>query len=252
MNTNHPRHRRLRTGNYGGIKFDDGWFFFHVLETEYIELKPYVLKNEADERGPIAPETAGSEDDEIVDDLDRQLIEPDTDEKNLLFQVMMGVAPSRMQVFPIWGRDRSPNLEGGAEPGEPQVPVTGYDSPYNNPSDYFQFIQYNSQPDLQLQAYNPMGEEQEARVSFHVNKMKYLAVDDVNLMASFIQGQTPFKDFPTGMAAQRTDQFRVPNWMDDRFGDLIMSSSEILDEAGRETPEINEEGEMRDRLPGGN
>lgn len=241
MQETSPGDRRLRTGNYGGIKFSEGWFFFHVAETEYIELKPYVLSNENDVSGEIAPSTAGSEDSIIEDTLNRRLAEPGDDEKNLLFQVLVGIAPSRMQLYPMFGRDRSPNLEGGAEPGDPQTPITGYDSPYNNPAEYFQFLTFNDQSKLNLQAFNPMRESAEARISVHVNKMKYLAVEDDDLMAGFIQGQVPFKDFSTAMAAQNNDQARVPEWMNSRFGDLIKSTQQILEDV--------EEEEEEGRLP---
>lgn len=222
-------HRVLQVGNYVGLKFEEGWWFLHVLENEYIELKPWILMNEDNEREPIAPQTAGSPDDEIVDAVERQLVTPRSNEQNLVFQLMVGASPSRMQVYPIYGRDRRPNLVGGAEPGSPQVPISGYDSPYNNPSKFGEFFTVNGISDLQLQAYNPMDEPAEARISFGVNKFKYAVVDDINTMRGFIQGQAPWRSHVMGLGAQRNDQVRAPSWLMDNFGDAVMSTREILE-----------------------
>lgn len=220
--------RILKTGHYAGLKFEEGWFFTHILDTEYVELKPWILLNEDEERDEIAPHTAGSTDDEIVDHVERQLVEPRSSEQNLLFQLHLGVAPSRIQIFPFFGRDRAPNLTGGAEPGKPQVYLNGYDSPFNDPSPQSEIITVNSMDNLALQAYNPMDEPQEAKMSFHVNKMKYAVVEDVSLMKAMIQGQVPFRDHSMGLAAQRKEQIKAPSWLNDKFGDVILSTQEIL------------------------
>jgi hypothetical protein len=239
MQNENPNHRILKTGNYAGLKFRDGWLFIHVLETEFIELKPWILLNESGNREAIAAETAGSADDEIVDEVGRQLVEPQDEEQNLVFQLMTGVAPSRMQIYPRFGRDRAPNLVGGAEPQSPQVPFNGYDSPYNNPSTQSEIFTVNGMDSLQLQAYNPMDEPQEARVSFHVNKMKYTVIEDVNKMRAFIQGQLPFRDHAMGLGSQEKDQVRAPGWMQSAFGDLMYSTEEILTQSsGNDTSSL--------------
>lgn len=226
--------RLVKTGQYVGLKFQEGWLFFHVLDTEYVELKPWVLLNEDNERAEIAPMTAGSEDDEITDEVDRKLVEPKQGERNLFFQLFMGVAPSRVQIFPRFGRDRTPNLTGGSEPGKPQLFVTGHDSPYNNPSAQSELFNVNAMKDLALQAYNPMTEATEAKISFHVNKMKYAVIDDPDLMLSFIQGQVPFRDHSMGLSVQSNEQLRAPSWLDDRFGDAMMTTQEIVEQSSRE------------------
>lgn len=243
------RNRLLKTGHYVGLKFQEGWFFAHVLETEYIELKPWILMNENDERDAIAGETAGSEDDEILDHVERQLVTPRDNEQNLIFQLFTGIAPSRMQIYPFFGRDRSPNLTGGATPESHQVPLSGYDSPYNNPTAQSELVTVNSMDDLALQAYNPMDEESEARVSFHVNKIHYAAVEDPNVMRGFIQGQIPFRDHPMGLAAQKNEQLRAPGWMKSRFGDLIKSTSEIIEESDGTASPNGSGMSIGDRIP---
>lgn len=248
MQDENPRHRVLKTGNYAGLKFQEGWFFIHVLETEFIELKPWILLNENNNRAEIAGETAGSADDEVVDEVERHLVTPDSNEQNLVFQIMVGVAPSRMQLYPVFGRDRAPNLAGGAEPGDPQVPLSGEDSPYNNPSTQGEIFTVNGIGQLQLQAYNPMPEPAEARVSFHVNKMKYAVVDNVEVMADFIQGTRPFRDHSMGLGAQTNEQLRAPTWLMDRFGDVVMTTQEILEQAETEGGQMNGSN-VRDRLP---
>lgn len=229
MHKNKQEGRTLKTGQYAGLKFKEGWLFIHVLETEQVELKPWILMNENEERNPIGANTAGSEDDEIVDAVERELVEPRGSEQNLIFQLQIGIAPSRMQVFPIFGRDKSPNLTGGVEPGEkPQVWATGYDSPYNNPSPQAEIFTTNNISSLALQAYNPMDESAQARLSINVNKMKYAVVEDEDLMLSFIQGQQPFRDHSMGLGAQQQDQLRAPSWMQEKFGDVMLSTEEIL------------------------
>lgn len=236
MQDENTNHRLLQTGNYAGLKFEDGWLFIHVLETEYIELKPWILMNQDEERAPIAPGEEGSPDDEIRDSVERRLITPDTNERNLIFQNFVGVAPSRMQIYPIYGRDGVPNLAGGAEPGKPQVPITGFDSPYNNPCSQAEFFTLEGISDLSLQAYNPMDEEAEARISFHVNKMKYAVIDDMEQMRGFLQGQIPWRAHTIGLGAQNNDQRRAPSWLTDKFGDVMYSTQEILESGQEETP----------------
>ena len=245
MQDENPNHRLLQTGNYAGLKFEEGWFFIHILETEYIELKPYILMNETNERDEIAPEMAGSADDEILDQVERQLVAPRRNERNLLFQNFVGVAPSRMQLYPVFGRDRSPNLVGGAEPGNPQVPLNGYDSPYNNPSVQGELFTAEGINDLKLQAYNPMDEAAEARVSFHVNKLKYAVIDDLSRMGGFLRGEIPWRSHAVGLGAQTNDQVRAPSWMLDKFGDAIYTTREILEDTDNggenQRPRLGEE-----------
>lgn len=230
MKDRYANNRSVKTGHYVGLKFDDGWFFVNVIETESLELKPYILQNKDNERAAIPAGEAGSQDDNIIDEVRRQLVEPDGNEQDLIFQILVGVAPSRMQIYPFFGRDRAPNLGGGAEPGSPQVPLSGYDSPYNSPTLQGEMFTVNDMEDLQLQAYNPMREAKEARLSIYVTKFKYTVVEDTDLMRSFIDGQTPFRDHAMGLGAQSNDQIRAPGWMMDRFSDVILTTREIYEE----------------------
>lgn len=219
----------LGTGDYLGLEFADaGWWFTHVIQTEEIELKPWILLNENENRDVIAAETAGSEDDLFKDTVGREFIVPNDDEKNMIFQVRFGIAPSRMQIYPFFGRDRSPNLRGTAEPGEPQVAFTGFDSPYNNPTRQAEIFTINSMSQPSLQAYNPMPEDEEARVSVHVNKIKYATIEDKDLMKAMIQGQVPFREHPMGLGAQKQDQIKAPGWLQDNFADVMHTTEEIL------------------------
>lgn len=229
MRNNKAESRVLRTGHYAGLKFEQGWFFIHVLETEQVNLKPWILLNENENRSEIAPETSGSTDDEIVDEVERQLVEPRGNEQDLVFQLHFGIAPTRVQVFPQFGRDSTPNLTGGSEPGKPQIWATGEDSPYNNPTNETEAFTVNNMDTLALQAYNPTDEPLEARLSVHVNKMRYAVVEDEDLMRAFIQGQQPFRDHSMGLGSQRRDQIKAPGWLMDRFGDLVKTTGEILE-----------------------
>lgn len=218
----------LLTGQFLGLKFASGWFFVRVLETEFIELKPWILLNDSGNREAIPAETAGSEDDEVLDTNDRHFLVPEDNEQNLVFQIRYGIDPSRMQIYPIFGRDRSPNLVGSAEPGSPQIPVNGFDSPYNDPTEQSELFVMNSQEFPSFQAYNPMDEAEEARLSFHVNKMKYAAITDINVMKAMLQGQQPARLHPMGHGAQRRDQLGVPAWLNRTFGDHIYTTEDIL------------------------
>lgn len=223
--------RLVQTGHYVGLKFAEGWLFLNVLETEQIELKPWLLLNENNNRAPISANTAGSEDDEFVDRVGRQLLEPQDNSKQICYQLLFGISPSRMQIYPWFGRDSSPNLVGGAEVDNPQVPFTGYDSPYNNPSTQAEIFTLNSVKDLSIQAYNPMDEPDEARVSVHVNKFKYSVVEDVNTMAKFIEGSLNFRDHAMGLAAKTNDQMEAPGWVMEHFGDLVHTTNEIINQS---------------------
>lgn len=217
------------------MEFQEGWWFTQILGHEFLELKPWILLNENEDRDEIAAQTAGSDDDEIVDTVDRHLTIPQDSEQNTYFHIQYGVAPSRMQIFPIFGRDRSPNLRGTAEPGEPQIPVSGFDSPYNEPSAQQEIFTINAQEFPSFQAFNPMDEPAEARVSFHINKIKYATVTNVDLMKAMLQGQKPFRSHMTSLGVQKGDKLRAPNWLKDAFGEHIKTSQEILDEGESES-----------------
>lgn len=222
------RTRLLESSNYLGLKFKQGWWFLQVLETEFIELKPWTLLNENGVRDAIAAQTAGSQDDEITDSRDRHYVVPRDDEQNLVFQVQYGIAPSRMQIYPFYGRDRAPNLRGTAEPGELQVPISGFDSPYNSPTQQSEFYTVNDMEFPSLQPYNPMDEPAEAKLSFHVNKLKYAVIEDIGTQRAFLQGQLPCRLFPMGLGAQERDQIRAPQWLTDAFGTSVRETETIL------------------------
>ena len=234
--------RLLETSNYLGLKFKQGWWFVQVLETEFIELKPWTLLNENGNRAEIGANTAGSEDDEIVDERDRHYIIPRDDEQNLIFQIQYGIDPSRMQIYPFWGRDRVPNLRGTAEPGEQQIPISGFDSPYNDPTQQSEFYTVNDMEFPSLQAYNPQDEAEEAKLSFHVNKMKYATIEDIGTQRAFLQGQLPCRLTPMGLGAQERDQLRAPQWLTDAFGQSIRTTEQILNS--------NESSNLTSRVPG--
>lgn len=219
----------LRTGMFAGLHFDQGWFFIQTLDTEYIELKPWILLNENETRGEIAAQTAGSEDDEFVDAQGRHYLIPADQEQDMVFQTQFGISPSRMQVYPFFGRDRAPNLE-DAEPGTPEIPFSGYDSPYNNPNPVAEIFTVNSQTKPSLQAYNPMDEASEAKLSFHVNKIKYAVVEDMGLMRAMLQGNQPAKLHSMGLGAQKRDRISAPGWLMDIFGENVHTTQEIIGE----------------------
>jgi hypothetical protein len=243
MKHDSDRTRAVQTGHYVGMEFEQGWFFVNVTQTEQIDLKPYTLLNENENRAEIAAQTAGSPDDEIVDSVERKLVTPRDNEQNLIFQLLVGVAPSRVQIYPFFGRDSAPNLTGGAEPGDNQIPFNGYDSPYNDPTLQAEFFTVNDQEPLQLQAYNPTSEPVEAKLSFHVNKFKYTVVEDTDLMRAFLEGQVNFRDHAMGLGAQTSDQIRAPGWLSDRFGDVIKSTRDIYNESssGGQLPDASQD-----------
>jgi len=216
---------------YAGLHFDQGWFFIQALDTEFIELKPWILLNENESREAIAAATAGSSDDEITDEKGRNFLLPDDQEQDMVFQTQFGIAPSRVQVYPFFGRERMPNLQSTAEPGTPQIPVSGFDSPYNNPSQQTELFTVNSQSTPALQAFNPTSEELEARLSFHVNKIKYAVVDDENVMRAMLQGDQPARLHSMGLGAQKRDRINAPGWLMDMFGEHVLTTQEILDAA---------------------
>ena len=226
-------------GHFVGIKFQEGWWFFHALMTETIELKPWILLNENNERGAIAPATAGTQDEEFRDEVGRRFIMPEESERDLVFQLQFGISPSRAQIYPVYGRKRSPNLRGTAEPGEPQVWLNGYDSPYNNPADESEVFMLNNQENLSLQAYNPTSEPQEVRLSVHVNKIKYGTVTDRSLMKAMLQGQQPAKKHQMGLGVRSNSQLKAPSWLKETFGNHIYTTDEILSAQSDSSSAIN-------------
>ena len=226
-------------GHFVGLKFREGWWFFHALMTETIELKPWILLNENNDRAEIGPQTAGSEDEEFRDVVGRKYLTPQESERDLVYQLQLGIAPSRIQLYPVYGRKRTPNLRGTAEPGEPQVWLNGYDSPYNNPSDEAEVFMLNNQENLSLQAYNPTSEPLEARLSVHVNKIKYGTVTDRGLMKAMLQGQQPAKKHQMGLGVRSNDQLKAPAWLKETFGNHLYTTDEILSADAEQSGTIN-------------
>lgn len=220
--------RLLRTGMFAGLKFDDGWWFIQTIGREYNEVKPVTLLNEDEDRDEIAPGTEGVTTDEIEDSQDRNILEPSSSQRNLVFQVLYGIAPSRFQVFELYGRERNNAVQDFDSPGDPAAYITGFDSPYNNPSRESELFTINSMAPLRLQAFNPTDTAAEAKLSFHVNKLRYTTVTDKDLMKAMLQGQQPARLQMMGGGAQNKDQIGIPTWVDEAFGEHIYTTKEIL------------------------
>lgn len=229
MNYEQRDSRFLREGNFLGLKFDGGWWFVQVVGSEYNEVMPWVLPNENGNRAEIAAQTAGDSETNVVDANDNRILEPDDDERNIIHQVLYGIAPSRMQVFQLYGRSRNRAVQNYDRPRDPSGYITGFDSPYDNPSDQSEAFLINSMSPLRLQAFNPMNEAMEARLSFHLNKLRYTVITDLSLMKAMLQGQVPCSFGMMGGGAQDSDQVGIPSWLDSTFGEDIHSTREILD-----------------------
>lgn len=229
MNYKQRDSRFLREANFLGLKFDEGWWFVQIVGAEYNEVKPWILPNENGNRAEIAPQTAGDDETNVVDANDNRILEPDDDERNTIHQVLYGIAPSRMQVFQLYGRNRNRAVQSYDRPRDPAGYITGFDSPYDNPSDQSETFLINSMSPLRLQAFNPMDEPMEARLSLHVNKLRYTVVTDRSLMKAMLQGQVPCSFAMMGGGAQDSDQVGVPSWLNSTFGEDIYSTRSILD-----------------------
>lgn len=216
-------------GHFIGLHWDEGWWFLQVLGSSKLELKPWILLNNEGNRTTIPANTSGNQD-EIQDSNSRRLLEPNKSERNLVHQILVGVSPSRMQVLPFFGRDQNLGLETSAQLGEDELWLTGFDSPYNNPSEQSEVFYVNDMTALKLQAFNPMDEAQEARVSFFINKVRYATVTDVNMMKAMLQGQVPSRKHMMGLGAQNRHQLKTPEWLDDTFGEHILTTEQILRE----------------------
>lgn len=254
MREKYKEDRFLRAGHFAGLKFDEGWLFIQVVGTEYVEMKPYILQNENEVRGEIAAQTAGVKEEEVIDEFDSNVLEPDSDERNTINQILFGVAPSRMQVFTLFGRDRNVALQDYDEPEDPAAFVNGFDSPYNNPSPQTEIFYTESQAPLRFQAFNPTDTPLEARLSFHVNKLRYTVVTDKGLMKAMLQGQQPASFHMMGLGVQNRDQSGVPSWMTEAFGEHIYTTSEILNSNGGSGSSLVDESaaSLESRTPGSN
>lgn len=240
MNYEQRDSRFLQEGNFLGLKFNDGWWFIQVVGQEYNEVKPWVLQNENGDREEIGAQTASIQNDEIQDTNANNILEPDDSDRNLIHQVLYGVAPSRMQVFQLYGRNRPRAVENYDRPRDPGAYIAGYDSPYDNPSPQTEAFIINNMAPLRLQAFNPMSEPMEARLSLHVNKLRYTVITDRSLMKAMLQGQVPASFGMMGGGAQDSSQVGVPAWLDSAFGEDIYTTREILDadtaEEGNQSP----------------
>lgn len=216
-------------GHFVGLKWVEGWWFIQVLGSSDEELKPWILLNENGNNGPIAAGTAGDRDD-FQDERDRLLLEPNDNERGLVHQLLFGVEPSRMQLFPEFGREQNLGLEENIAPGEDEMWITGFDSPYNNPSIQSEIFYVNDMAPLRIQAFNPMDTADEARLSIHVNRLHYATVTDVNLMKAMLQGQVRSHKHMMGLGAVERDQLQAPEWLIGAFGEHIKETRVILSE----------------------
>lgn len=221
--------RLVQPGHFVGLKFDGGWWFINALGTSQVELKPWILLNENGNRASIASATAGNED-QIQDSNARNLLEPNDSERSLVYQVLTGVAPSRMQLFPLFGRDQNLGLEQSISTAGDTTWITGFDSPYNNPSEQSEVFYINDMENFKLQAFNPMGEAKEARASFLVNQIRYGTVTDINLMKAMLQNQVRSRKHMMGLGPDDRHQLKPPDWLKEAFGDHIHTEQEILSE----------------------
>lgn len=238
--------RLIKPGHFVGLKFQDGWWFIQSLTSEEMELKPWVLLNENGNRDVIAANTAGDRD-EFLDGQGRKLLEPDDEERELVFQLLFGVEPSRMELYPEFGREQNLGLEEDIEPGGDEKWVTGFDSPYNNPSLQSEVIYVNDMPSVKIQAFNPMDTADEARLSIHINKIGYATITDVNLMKAMLQGQIPAHKHEVGLGAEGVNQVTTPQWLSRNFGEHIHSTREILDQGDASQAQ---QGGQADRIVG--
>lgn len=200
-----------------------------MIGTSELEIKPWILLNNEGNRTNIPANTAGNFD-EIQDSNSRRLLEPNDSERNLVWQILFGVSPSRMQLIPEFGRDQNLGMEDALQAGEDEIWVTGFDSPYNNPSPQSEVFYVNDMERLKLQAFNPMDEAKEARLSIHINKIRYATVTNVDMMKAMLQGQIPAHKHMMGLGAQNRHQLSVPEWLEDIFGEHIKTTEEILTE----------------------
>jgi len=228
MNPDQRDTRLLDTGDRVGLKFNNGWWFLQVVGTEYVELKPWILLNENNNRAKIAAQTAGSDSDSIETPLSQKLLEPNKDRRDTVFQILYGVAPSRMQVFELYGRNRDTSLENYDQPGDPAAYLNGFDTPYDNPSGTSETFYVNAMSPLRLQAYNPMDTAKEAKISFHVQKLRYNVITNEGLMKAMLQGQVPAKLSMMGGGVSDADQVDMPDWIKESFGNYTYTTNEIL------------------------
>lgn len=220
----------LRPGHLAGLKFDDGWWFIQCIGTEYVEIKPWTLLNENDVRDVVGAGESGQNDQNIVDGSGNdRVLEPNDEDRNTVHQLFFGVAPSRMQLFSLFGRDRNVAIEDYDAPGEVGGYWSGNDTPYDNASPTTEVFYVNSMAPLRLQPYNPMDVAKEANVSFHINKVRYTTITDEDTQKAILQGQTPAKLHMMGLGVQNQNQVGVPSWLNEAFGEHIRSTEKILD-----------------------
>lgn len=232
MNTDQRDNRKTQISHALGLKFQQGYFFVRIIGREYVEAKPFVLRNENGNRAELAAGEVGVDNDQIQDQNGNTLLRPNEDEKNLIFHQMYGVSPSRAQVFEIFGRNRNNNLQDFDAPGEIAAYTAGYDSPYNNPTRESEMFTVAEQTRPKLQAYNPTSEAITARASFHVEKLRYSVIEDEDTQKAMLQGNIPSRIAAVGGGVQDNGQVRAPEWLTDLFGDSVRTASEILTTEG--------------------
>ena len=233
----------LKTGHFLGLKFDEGWWFIQVLSTSKLELKPWQLPDNNGNKAEIPAQTAGNFD-EIRNENGQLLLEPGEDERSLIFQIFAGVAPSRIQLYPEFGREQNLGLEQNITPGEDEIWADGHTAPYGSMTENGELFYINNMSRLRLTAFNPTDESFPAKASFLINKIHYATVTDINLMKAMLQNQVTAKKHPVGLGATDKDQLDLPEWVSTAFGEHIYSTEEILAEG--DTSQVDNSLEIRD------
>lgn len=234
----------LQGGHRLAVHWQDRWLFITVLNTETVQMKPYQLSDSDGNQEPLDPGEIGIDDDEIVDANGRNILEPKKTERDIINQVHFGIAPSRMNVHILHGRNYNRSLRDYEEPEDPAPILDGYTTPYSRPSpQHSEMFIFNDMEMPRLQAYNPMDEASPAKVSFHVRKLHYNVITNPKEQRGILQGQVPANIHSAGLGARDNDRIQAPGWLVDSFGQHMPTTNEILanfneEDLEEQTPQV--------------
>lgn len=220
----------VRAGQRVLLKFEEGYLGLQVIGAQFLELKSYTLKNSNGDREELAGGELGTSEN-IVSFLNsnEQILEPEDSSRDTAYQIQLGISPSRMELYPRFGRQRTIGSGGqDAAPGNSLTPFTGEDSPYNNPSEQTEIFYVNDMEPLKLQPYNPTSEPLEANISVHINKLHYGVIRNPVVLRGMLQGQTPARLAEVGLGEKRRDQLEAPSWVLNSFGENLYSAVDLI------------------------
>ena len=165
----------MEEGQFLGLRFDDGFYFFRIMGKEMTNLKPYQIESAL--AAGATSTTWNTVQNSATDS--REQISPTKEHKDQIYQIRYGVSPSRMQVYYqyISRQDRG-SLVGTRVEGGAVGHIDGEENPFmevGDNQDTNLFTIYERTP--VFKAMNPTPSTSEVNLNFKIAKLYYTLIN---------------------------------------------------------------------------